>query len=324
MIDWRALQSEMPQADPLQTWLAELRESGHCDLDPVRYGDLPRWMSAIDTLPAVSPGNVDYRRDAPRVELTADPDVLARIESCLAALHPWRKGPFDISGIHVDAEWRSDYKWSRLRDTVSPLAGRRVLDVGCGNGYFCFRLIGEGARLALGIDPSPLFNVQFAMLKQLFGASPAHLLPVPDTALSSCPASFDTVMSMGVLYHRKSPFDHLALLHRCLRPGGELLLETLVVDGDENTVLVPHARYARMRNVWFLPSTLAMEHWLRRAGFTQVRCVDESLTTASEQRTTDWMRFESHDQALDPTDPTLTIEGLPAPRRAAFLAERPC
>jgi len=217
------------------------------------------------------------------VELTADPDVLARIESCLAALHPWRKGPFDISGIHVDAEWRSDYKWSRLRDTVSPLAGRRVLDVGCGNGYFCFRLIGEGARLALGIDPSPLFNVQFAMLKQLF-----------------------------------------ALLHRCLRPGGELLLETLVVDGDENTVLVPHARYARMRNVWFLPSTLAMEHWLRRAGFTQVRCVDESLTTASEQRTTDWMRFESHDQALDPTDPTLTIEGLPAPRRAAFLAERPC
>ena len=44
---------------------------------------------------------------------------------------------------------------------------------------------------------------------------------------------------MGVLYHRASPFDCLLQLKNQLTKGGELILETLVVDGDENTVLVP-------------------------------------------------------------------------------------
>ncbi|PMC22346.1 tRNA 5-methoxyuridine(34)/uridine 5-oxyacetic acid(34) synthase CmoB, partial [Klebsiella aerogenes] len=44
---------------------------------------------------------------------------------------------------------------------------------------------------------------------------------------------------MGVLYHRRSPLDHLWQLKDQLAPGGELVLETLVIEGDENTVLVP-------------------------------------------------------------------------------------
>lgn len=323
MINWAALHAQIPVSDPLYGWITAQQHSGHCDLDPDRYGDLPRWLSAIDNLPDVQPTSVNFSLDAPHVTMQTDAAGLTQIQSCLASLHPWRKGPFDVCGIRVDAEWRSDFKWKRLRDSLSPLAKRRVLDVGCGNGYFCFRLLGEDATLALGIDPSPLFNVQFALLKRLYGARAAHLLPLPDTALSDCPSAFDTVMSMGVLYHRKSPFEHLALLQRCLRPGGELLLETLVVEGDDNTVLVPSDRYARMRNVWFLPSREAMAHWLQRAGFTRIRCVDDTVTTDAEQRSTDWMRFESHDKALDPSDSSRTIEGLPAPRRAAFVAERP-
>ena len=56
---------------------------------------------------------------------------------------------------------------------------------------------------------------------------------------------------MGVLYHRRSPIDHLLELKGCLQTGGELVLETLVIDGGLGEVLVPENRYAKMRNVWF-------------------------------------------------------------------------
>ena len=127
---------------------------------------------------------------------------------------------------------------------------------------------------------------------------------------------------MGVLYHRRSPIDHLLALRDTLRPGGELVLETLVVEGDEHTVLVPGERYAQMPNVYFLPSSLALAQWLTRAGFTNVRIVDEAITTQDEQRRTDWMTYQSLADFLDPNDPSRTIEGYPAPRRAVLVAER--
>ena len=135
--------------------------------------------------------------------------------------------------------------------------------------------------------------------------------------------AFDTVFSMGVLYHRRSPFDHLLELRDALRPGGELVLETLVIEGEKGMVLVPRGRYARMRNVWFLPSVAELEHWLLRAGFVAPRCIDVTVTTMAEQRSTAWMQFESLAQCLQAEDITRTIEGYPAPRRAILLAHKP-
>ena len=133
---------------------------------------------------------------------------------------------------------------------------------------------------------------------------------------------FDTVFSMGVFYHRRSPIEHLLALKDCLVKGGELVLETLVIEGDVNQVLVPEDRYAQMRNVWFLPSIAALERWLRRAGFSDVRCVDVSITTVEEQRATEWMKFQSLSDYLDPNDASKTIEGLPAPMRAVIVAKK--
>ena len=134
---------------------------------------------------------------------------------------------------------------------------------------------------------------------------------------------FDTVFSMGVLSHRKDPINHLEQLKRWIRPGGQLILETLVVDGDEQTCFVPPGRYARMNNVWFLPSVQALKHWLSRIGFVSIECVDVSVTAPEEQRTTKWMRFESLKHALDPNHKGLTIEGLQRPMRAALHAILP-
>jgi tRNA (mo5U34)-methyltransferase len=182
-------------------------------------------------------------------------------------------------------------------------------------------MAGAGAELVIGIDPTQLFLAQFLALKRFLGDQwPVHLLPLGIEDLPAELHAFDTVFSMGVLYHRRSPMDHLLELRGCLKRGGELILETLVIEGTAGSVLVPSGRYAKMRNVWFIPSPETLTGWIERCGFRDVRIIDVSPTTTDEQRATDWMRFESLADYLDPADPSKTIEGYPAPRRAIFSA----
>jgi tRNA (mo5U34)-methyltransferase len=323
MIDIDALQQRWAGGAlaPLAAALPPIVEQG---LSPQRYGDLPRWLERLAALPAIDAEHVYLDRD--RVGADAanlDAATLARLESALRGLHPWRKGPFELFGLHIDTEWRSDWKWSRVAPHLADLAGRRVLDVGCGNGYHCWRMRGAGATEVIGIDPTPLFLVQFAALQRYLADDAVTLLPMGIEHLPADLGAFDTVFSMGVLYHRREPLEHLQALCGALRPGGELVLETLVIDGDETRCLVPEGRYARMGNVWFIPSAEMLLTWLRKLGWHRPRLVDETVTSPREQRRTDWMRFHSLAEFLDPKDPTRTLEGYPAPQRAVFVAERP-
>jgi len=285
------------------------------------HGDLQRWQSALEALPELVPTRIDLVESF-TLDNDCDAETRVQLHKALMGLSPWRKGPFDVFGVHVDTEWRSDWKWSRVSPHLD-LKGKRVLDVGCGNGYYQWRMLGAGADSVIGVDPNWLFFCQFQAIQRYLPDLPAWHLPF---ALEDLPANlegFDTVFSMGVLYHRRSPIDHLLALKDCLVKGGELVLETLVVEGDGQQVLVPEDRYAQMRNVWFLPSVPALELWLRRAGFVDVRCVDVSITTVEEQRGTDWMRFQSLSDYLDPADHSRTVEGLPAPMRAVIVARKP-
>jgi tRNA (mo5U34)-methyltransferase len=312
-------------AAPLDAAVEPLREALRDCLATLQHGDAAQWQAALDALPDVRPGEV--RLDSARVSCgraeEIDSDTRGRMLDALQQLHPWRKGPFELFGIHIDSEWRSDWKWERISRHVSPLAQRRVLDVGCGNGYYAWRMLGAGARHVLGVDPTLRFLAQFWALQRYIADPRVLLLPMRGEDLPARLGCFDTVFSMGVLYHRRSPFDHLAELLGTLRPGGELVLETLVIPGESSSVLVPQDRYARMRNVWFLPSPEALLLWLGRAGFADARLADLSATSVDEQRSTPWMRFESLADFLDPADATRTIEGYPAPLRALLIARRP-
>lgn len=285
------------------------------------HGDLQRWQSALDALPDLTPGLVELA-DSFTLETDCDDETGARLRTALMGLSPWRKGPFNVFGVHIDTEWRSDWKWSRVSPHLD-LKGKRVLDVGCGNGYYQWRMLGAGADSVIGVDPNWLFFCQFQAMQRYLPDLPAWHLPFALEDLPPNLEGFDTVFSMGVLYHRKSPIDHLLALKDCLVKGGELVMETLVVPGDAQQVLVPEDRYAQMRNVWFLPSVPALELWLRRAGFVDVRCVDVSTTTVDEQRSTEWMRYQSLSNFLDPDDHSKTIEGLPAPMRAVIVGRKP-
>jgi len=289
----------------------------------LNHGDLPRWQNGFEALPDISPSVTDFNRSAIKIGVADDTSgSQEEIGTALKQLHPWRKGPFEIFGVFIDTEWRSDWKWIRLKHAISPLEGRTILDIGCGSGYHLWRMFGAGAKLAVGIDPTPLFSMHFATLKRYNPNAPVFVLPVGIEQMPASMGCFDTVFSMGILYHRKSPIDHLIELKNLLGEGGELVIDTLVIDGDEHSCLMPHGRYGKMRNVWFIPSVSMLSIWLQRSGFEAVTVVDICPTTVDEQRSTDWMQFESLSDFLDPDDSARTIEGYPAPIRAILTAKK--
>lgn len=286
------------------------------------HGEFQQWQKTIKVLPNIEAKEIDLKSQVAVKGVELENGISKRIEVLLKKLKPWRKGPYQIHDVFVDTEWRSDFKWDRLLPHISDLKDRYVLDIGCGSGYHLWRMRGEQAKFVVGIDPTQLFFMQFQAVQHFVKDDNVNLLPLGVDDLPEL-AAFDTVFAMGVLYHRRSPIDFLYQLKAQLNSGGELVLETLIVDGDENTVLVPGERYAKMRNVWFLPSADAMIAWLNRCGFNNVRVVNEDITAVEEQRKTDWIDTESLADFLDPNDPSKTIEGYPAPKRAIFIANKP-
>ncbi len=307
----------------LRDWRRQMPDQFSRSMSEKRFGDLPRWRAALAALPSLKAETIDLDTNAITASGQVDDGTRRELEAALRSLHPWRKGPFSLFGVDIDTEWRSDFKWDRLSGAIDPLEGRRVLDVGCGSGYHCWRMKGAGAAEVIGIDPTPLFVLQFKAIQHYLNIDSVHVLPLALEQLPPKLKSFDTTFSMGVLYHRRSPMDHLRDLRDTLAPGGQLVLETLVVEGGEDTVFVPPDRYARMGNVWFLPSPAALMKWMSKTGFIDVELVDLNQTTVAEQRSTEWMTFYSLSNFLDSDDHNKTVEGHPAPRRAIITARLP-
>ena len=315
---------EYLDAAGLQGWRQTLEQQINQKLAEETHGKMPLWQDALAALPAITPSQVELQSE---VRIGQQKDLngvdIDALKTCLKAFHPWRKGPYRFFDIEINTEWRSDWKWDRVLPHISPLAGRRVLDVGGGNGYHGWRMLGEGAEFVMGIDPTLVFTMQYHVMQRYIANNKHFVVPIGIEHMPEKLAWFDTVFSMGVLYHRRSPLTHLMELRDCLKPGGELVLETLIIDGPEGMSLIPESRYAKMRNVWFIPSSETMMVWLKKCGFKEVRCVDENVTSLDEQRSTEWMTFESLKDFLDPDDVTKTIEGYQAPKRGVFIAKAP-
>lgn len=293
-------------------------------LKKLNHGDLPKWLALVDALPAMEKPDINIGSIVSIGE-TAAADDPARVllQQQLQSLIPWRKGPFSLFGIHIDAEWDSAMKWDRLVPYISPLAGRTVLDVGSGNGYYGYRMAGAGARLVIGIEPHLPYVMQFRIIKHYTPELPLFIAPITLEQVPQSMKAFDTVFSMGVLYHRRSPIDHLMELKSALKPGGELVLETLFVDGIKGYSLTPEKRYARMSNVWFIPTIDTLINWLGKLGFIEIKVASKCSTTNDEQRKTAWMPFQSLEDAISSDNEQLTIEGLPAPQRIIIVASLP-
>ena len=300
MFDFDALSATLAELG-LARWNDELLPLLRQRLGGATHGDWPRWNAAVEAL-AGARGEDD------------------RLRELLMALHPWRKGPWQLDGVAIDSEWRSDWKWARVRDVIAPLEGRRVLDVGSGNGYYAIEMRRAGAAAVIGVDPTLLFAMQFLAVNVFERDTRVFILPCRLEETPPARNTFDTTFSMGVLYHQRDPLAHLERLAETLRPGGQLVLETLFLPGDDLRAATPADRYARMRNVWLLPTVPQLVRWLEDTGYADIDVVDRSITTTDEQRSTEWMRFESLREALDPSDSSRTVEDWPAPRRVIVTA----
>lgn len=287
------------------------------------HGHFNQWLDNVNQLSYVFPSICELDQAAPKIGLASDTSDHTGVKRALMNLKPWRKGPFNFCALALDSEWRCDLKWQRILEILPSLAGKTVLDVGCGNGYYMLRMLGAGADKVIGVDPTLLFMAQFyALTQNIQPQLHAHLLPIPFEQLIPELNHFDIIFSMGVLYHRRDPQQHCQQLHARLANEGILLLETLVIDAHGCVELIPEDRYAGMRNVWHIPSPELVIAWLKAVGFEDAQCHSLTVTTVHEQRASVWTQDYSLVQVLDDQDISKTIEGHPAPIRAIFTARK--
>ncbi len=321
MIDFSSFFSRSEFRD----WHSDFKTAIDQRVDPKRHGDLADWLKIVNSMPHIDNTRVALNQDTVSI-VTQDElsdDTKTQLHDALFSLKPWRKGPYQLFDTFIDTEWRSDWKWQRVRPQISSLRGRKVLDVGCGTGYHCWRMLGDGADYVLGIDPSMRFLVQHMAIQKYARNPNFDFLPIGIEDMPDAMPIFDSVFSMGVLYHRRNPINHILELKNLLSNGGELVLETLIIDEIEGGVFTPTDRYAQMRNVWSIMTTDKTMQLIDEAGFTNIRCADQNITSLDEQRSTPWMQFHSLKEFLDPHDISKTIEGYPAPKRGLFIATKP-
>lgn len=236
---------------------------------------------------------------------------------------PWRKGPFIWNGVELEAEWNSHMKWERLEDYLGPVWGRRVLDVGCNNGYYMLRLLEKNPEYVLGIDPTVRFYYQYKLLTKGVYLPNCDFELLGFEHMTFFPKSFDLILFMGILYHHSDPIGQLKLLKYALRKKGRAIIEVQGIDDPKPVSLFPEKRYAKAPGVWFLPSASCLVNMLHRAGFRNIDIISSDIMTEDEQRNTEFCPrpFETLVDFLDPKDKTKTIEGYPAPYRHLVVAQ---
>lgn len=283
-------------------------------LHQIQNGNYKELYSKIDSLdPVVKSVVLDDIITIKTDEKIDYTDIAKKLKS-------WRKGPFQIDDLFIDSEWQSFKKYSLIRSSVD-LKNREILDIGCNNGYYLFRMQEFNPKSLTGIDPMPIYYLQFLFLNRLIRSDVKFEL-IGVQHLPEYNKQFDVVFCLGVLYHRTSPIDTLKSIRSAIKKGGELVLDTFIIDGEMDLVLSPKERYSKIPNIWFVPTITALKNWLNRTGFCDIEIIDIVETKLDEQRKTEWIEGDSLESFLDPADPTKTVEGYDAPKRAYIKARR--
>ncbi len=241
-----------------------------------------------------------------------------QIKETALLMKPWRKGPFQINDLFIDSEWQSQIKYNLLEPHFD-LKDKIVGDIGCNNGYYLFRMLSQKPKKLIGFDPSAIYYSQFQFINHFIKSDIVYeLLGVEHVEFYE--DKFDTLFCLGVLYHRSDPVAMLKSLFKGLNKGGELILDTFMIDGEGEMCLTPRDRYSKIPNIYFVPTVSALKNWCFRAGFETVEVLETMKTESNEQRKTEWIDTQSLEDFLDPDDDTKTVEGYPAPKRVYIKA----
>jgi tRNA (mo5U34)-methyltransferase len=263
----------------------------------------------IDNLPKFKVDSVKFNNT---IEIDGEFDE-ELIYQTARNLMPWRKGPFRIGKTFIDSEWQSFIKYNLLEKHIN-LENKIVADVGCNNGYYMFRMLSQNPKKVVGFDPMALFKLQFDFINHFVKSEKLHYELLGVEHLPLYEHKFDTIFCLGVLYHRSDPVTMLKQLKASLNQGGEAIIDTFIIESNEEIALCPN-RYAKMRNVYFIPSIPTLKNWAEIAKFKEFEVLEIKPTDLNEQRKTDWIEGESLNNFLN-EDGSKTIEGYPPPIRA--------
>ena len=216
--------------------------------------------------------------------MAATPNAdLAEIAKFDAVASSWWDPQGEFRPLHDLNPARLDYIDARVG-----LAGRRVLDVGCGGGLLAEGMARRGARVT-GIDLSPQ-AVEVARLHAIESKVDVDYRVVATEALAvDEPGAFDLVTCLEMLEHVPDPAAALAAIARLVRPDGDVILSTIdrsvrsfalaIVAAEYVLRLLPRGthRYDRL----IRPSELC--RWARAADLTLVELAGLTYNPATRQ-----------------------------------------
>ncbi|MGL1891532.1 MAG: tRNA 5-methoxyuridine(34)/uridine 5-oxyacetic acid(34) synthase CmoB [Spirochaetaceae bacterium] len=280
----------------------------------------------LNSLPNLKTSHVVLDKATVEIGLESELDEVGKeaLVKTLKDLMPWRKGPWNYFGTEVDTEWRSNMKWDRVIEAVKPnFKGKRILDIGCNNLYYMYKMLADDPEIIMGFDPLPRYYFNH-LLNRRFVQDPRvefELFGVEQAGMFK--NFFDYTFFMGILYHRRDPMGALKNVYDSLKKGGTLIMECSGIEGDDPVALFPEGRYCKAPGYWFLPTWKTIENMLHRTGFTEIETFYKEPHTTEEQRKTPWIQTNSLEDFLDPNDSSKTVEGYPAPVRIYTKAVKP-
>ena len=293
-----------------------LREKNRQKLSSNKKGFLS-YRLPFESVSHLRAHSLELNADVVRIGSADDisPAEQQQVRQVLKGFMPWRKGPFEVFGIDIDAEWRSNRKWNRIAPVLPDLQDKIIADIGCNNGYYMFRMAHHQPKAVIGFEPYHHHYFTFCTLNSFAGLDTLHLELLGVEHLTLYENCFDVIFLMGIIYHRISPIEMLKDVKKSLKPGGSLIVESQAIPGDDPVALFPEQRYAKVPGTYFVPTAACLKNWMSRAGFKNIDIFCSHPMSSSEQRKTEWMVFESYNDFIKAENPALTVEGYPAPIR---------
>lgn len=246
---------------------------------------------------------------------------LEQVKKILKSLAPWRKGPWDFFGIGLDAEWNSALKWSRIKENIDFLDGKRICDIGANNGYYMFKMLEGNPELVVGLEPASKVLLQYFLVlsflsKELKEKLPLEMIPYGFEFLDHLDSCFDIIFCLGVLYHHQDPLSILQKIYKALDKKGVCIIETMGIPGKEPTALFPGVKYQGSRGFWFIPTEACLISWLKKCNFQNINVFYNEELSVDEQSKTSWSLYNSFEDGIKFNQGKMvTIEGYPLQRR---------